>query len=188
MTENKSPLIMQTSRFYYIFLLLVIVLIPAIGITFFLNFANDPTVPSPIIPPLVGATFIIIGIIMGLLIFLKMKHKLTIDGQQLEITTYRNLTTFPWEIATSLEVIFTGKIQISSDIGEAIFTALLSSNPAGGVKITITSATSTDSINFMQIQLSEVKKLIEKVNSITKIEATEKRARMKRSIWNWKFQ
>lgn len=125
---------------------------------------------------------------MGLFIFLKMKQKLTIDEQQIEITTYRNSSTLTWGILTSLEVIFTGKIQISNDIGEAIFAALLASDPAGGVKINITSVNKTDSISFMQIHLSDVKKLIEKVNSITKIEATEKKARMKKSIWNWRFQ
>ena len=73
MSENKMPLIFQTGRLNYIYTPLTIILIPLIGIMFFINFADDPTIPSPLIPPLVTATFIFIGIIMTVYIVLKMK-------------------------------------------------------------------------------------------------------------------
>ncbi|MHA1944957.1 MAG: hypothetical protein ACXAC6_15040 [Candidatus Hodarchaeales archaeon] len=188
MSENKLPLIFQTGRLNYIYTPLTIILIPLIGIMFFFNFADDPTIPSPLIPPLVTATFIAIGIIMTLFIVLKMKQKVTINEQQIEITTFLGSSTIlTWEEVTSLEVTFTGRVNIIDDVGDLIL-AVLPSDPLGGVKIKLSSANKTSSISFMRIYMREVTKLIEMVNSITKVEPTGKKGKMKKSIWNWNFQ
>ncbi|MHA2029348.1 MAG: hypothetical protein ACW99Q_08150, partial [Candidatus Kariarchaeaceae archaeon] len=74
MSENKLPHIFQTGRLNYTLVPLSLILIPLIGIMFFFNFADDPTIPSPLIVPLVAATFIAIGIIITVYVVLKMKQ------------------------------------------------------------------------------------------------------------------
>ncbi|MFW9779322.1 MAG: hypothetical protein ACFFE8_10760 [Candidatus Heimdallarchaeota archaeon] len=188
MSKPQLPLIFQTGRFEYILLPLPLILIPLMGVFTYLNFANDPTLPSPLIPALAGAIFIVIGLLISGWVFLKMKQKLTIDEHQLEITTFMGSPrNFTWDIVTFLEVVFTGKIMVVDSLVDALIEAL-PSDPLGGAKIKLTSGAQTDSISFMRIHLRQVKQLIDSVISITNIEPTEKQARFKKTTWAWNLQ
>jgi hypothetical protein len=117
-----------------------------------------------------------------------MKQKVTINEQQIEMTTFLGSPTIlTWNQVTSLEVTFTGKLNIIDDAGDLIL-AVLSSDPLGGVKIKLSSANKISSISFMRIYMSKVKELIEAFNSITKVEPSAKKGRMKKTIWKWNFQ
>ena len=187
MPENNGDLIFRTSRLNYFLVPLTIVLIPLIGIIILFNFSDDPTIPSPLIPPLIASVFILIGLGMSLYIIFKMRQRVIINEQKIDITTFFGSSIILlWETVTSLEITFTGKFTMIDDVGDLLLAALPSGR-LGGAKIKLSGENKTTSVSFIRVYSSEVKKMIEKVNSITKVEAIGTSGRMK-SIWTWNFR
>jgi hypothetical protein len=182
--QDKIPLQFQSDKINYFIVILGSVIICSMGIIFYVNFVNDPTVP-PIVILLAPITLVLVGLLVCIYFLIKLQNQLLIEQESLTFKTLRQSRRFIWTEINTLEITFNKNIS-TVDTVSAILDTLSSATP-GGVKVSLTSGDEWVKLSFIRVSPRTLQAAIQAINDVTQKKGEEDR-QLTNANWKWDFQ